>query len=160
VVAGQEGLAQARARALLLDHLTAEQRREYEATGSFAVVKRGAVWAWCVWKHLLVQAALLALVALTVSRAGGGASGAAGVVLAVAMVLVPRWWRGFRIAFSRQRTWRIDPVAAPCLEIRRRRVDFCVRIDAALPSADQMLAYKNLLELNEPYFLRKANARF
>jgi len=151
--------ADARARALLLGHLTPEQRRAYDATGCFSVAKRGSVWAWCIWKNLFVQGALLALVAITALRAGGGAPGAIGIVLALSAGLFPKWVRGLRVALSRRRTWRIDHAGAPWLDVRRRRVDFCVRLEAALPAADQMLAYKNILETNERYFLRKANAR-
>jgi hypothetical protein len=159
MLASHGGRPDARARALLLEHLTPEQRREYEATGSFAVRKRGGVWAWCVWKNLLVQTALIPLVALTAFRVGGGAPAAIGVVLALSAALLPKWGRGLRVALSRRRTWRIDHAGSPSLEIRRKRIDFCVRLDATLPGADQMLAYKNILETNERYFLRKANAR-
>jgi hypothetical protein len=157
VGAREVGRPEARARALLIEHLTPEQRREYEETGTFRVVKNGVVWAWCVWRVLLVHAALLALIAVPAYRIGG-ASAAAGILLASSVVLLPRWVRALRVAFSRRRTWCIEPFAAPALHLRRSRIEFCVHVAGVLPGADRMLAYKNILDSNEPHFLSEANA--
>jgi hypothetical protein len=153
----QSADAARRSEALLAEHLTPEQRREYEATGTVTVVKHGPIRPILGRYALMVLIAALIAVACTLS--GYRAAAALSRVLVVLTVL-PFFAPTFLIACSRKRTWRIDPEMGPKLLVRRKRVDFCVRIDAALPSADRILAYKNIIEANEPYFLRKANARF
>lgn len=149
--------AEVRAAALLRGHLTAAQAREYEATGTVSIVKRGRI-ARIFWKHVgLSLAAATAAVALATSghRVAVGFS-----PLAAMLAVLPFLSPSFLIACSRRRTWRIDPVSGPRLLIRRKRILFCVRIDDELPSADRVLAYKNILEANEAYFLQRANGRF
>jgi hypothetical protein len=145
---------QERAEALLLEHLTPQQRVEYEQRGAITVVKEGVIW-----KILLRHIFFLLLLVLPAIRIGS-ARALAGVLVTVAVALFPIWFPGFVVACSRRRTWRIEPSASPKLEVRGKQIDFCVRIDDALPGADRVLAYKNILEANESHFLRKANARF
>jgi hypothetical protein len=149
--------AEARAAALLLQHLTPAQAREYEATGNVTLVKTGRI-APILLKHAL-------LVLLAVAAAIGLATSGDPVVtgfspLPAILALLPFFSSSFLIACSRVRTWRIDPVSGPRLVIGRRRIYFCVRIDGALPASDRILAYKNILEANETYFLRRANGRW
>ncbi len=150
----QGSSAQERAEALLLEHLTSEQRREYAERGAITVVKEGVIW-----RTLLRHVFFLFLLVLPAIRMGSART-LAGVLVTAAVALFPVWFPGFLVACSRRRTWRIDSSASPKLLVHGKQIDFCVRIDDALPGADRVLAYKNILEANEPHFLRKANARF
>jgi len=149
--------SEARAAALLREHLTASQAREYEAMGTVSVVKTGRIAAILRKHALLAGVAAAASLALAASgdRVAMGFSPLA-AILAVLPFLSP----SFLIACSKLRTWRIDPISGPRLLIRRKRIHFCVRIEDELPSADRVLAYKNILEANEAYFLQRANGRF
>jgi len=149
--------AEARATALLLSHLTPAQAREYEETGSVSIVKTGRIGP-LLRKHLFL--AILAATVAAALAASGNRVAAGFTPLPAILALLPLFAPSFLIACSRSRTWRIDPVSGPRLLVRRRRVYFCVRIEQALPSADRILAYKNILEANEAYFLRRANGRF
>jgi hypothetical protein len=149
--------AEVRAAALLREHLTAAQAREYDVTGTVSIVKRGRI-APIFWRRvLLALLAAAAAVALATSgdRVAVGFSPLAGI-----LIVLPLLSPSFLVACSRRRTWRIDPVSGPRLLVRRKRVSFCVRIDDELPAADRLLAYKNILESNEAYFLKRANGRF
>ena len=149
--------AEARAEALLREHLTAAQRREYEATGTISIVRKGRI-SRIFWKHVIL-AVVAAVTALALGASGNRV--AVGFSPLAAMVAVlPFLSPSFLIACSRLRTWRIDPVSGPRLLVRRKRIHFCVRIDDELPSADRVLAYKNILEANEAYFLQRANGRY
>lgn len=149
--------AEARAAVLLRDHLTPRQAREYDATGTVSVVKTGRI-AVIFWRHLLFAA--LAAAAAVAFAASGDRVAVGFCPLAAVLAVLPLLSPTFLIACARLRTWRIDPVSGPRLQLRRRRIHFCVRIDDELPGADRILAYKNILEANEAYFLRKANGRF
>ena len=145
--------ADARARALLLDHLTPAERREWEVEGRITVLKRGVVWPLLV-RHLVV-AAVLAL-----GLAVPGVRIFSALLLPMLTIgLLPIWLPGFVIACSRRRTWVLSPWASPELRTRRKRFSFCVRLVEELPGPDRVLAWKNLLEANEAYFLRTANVR-
>jgi hypothetical protein len=150
----EEGLR--RARQLLAQHLNERQLQEYERSGTITVVRRGPI------KPMLLR--LLVLVLLTVGVATAfvvGGSPATAIFMAVEiLVFLPVLAPPFVIACSWRRTWRIDPETGPRLLWRRKWLEFCVRVDADLPRADQVLAYKNILEANEAYFLRRANGRF
>jgi hypothetical protein len=148
--------AEARAVALLLQHLTPAQAREYEATGNVSLVKTGRIGPILLKHALLVLLAAAVAVALAISSDPvlTGFS-----PLPAMLALLPFFSSSFLIACARVRTWRIDPVAGPRLFIGRRRISFCVRIEGSLPSGDRILAYKNILEANEAYFLRRANGR-
>ncbi len=149
--------AEARAEALLLEHLTPAQAREYEETGNVSVVKTGRILS-ILRKHVLLS---LLAAAVAVALAASGNRMAAGFTpLPAILAVLPFFSPAFVIACSGLRTWRIDPASGPRLLIRRRRMYFCVRIDRALPNADRILAYKNILESNEAYFLKTANGRF
>jgi hypothetical protein len=149
--------AEARAAALLLEHLTPAQAREYEETGSVSIVKTGLIGP-VLRRHLLLAG--LAATAAIALAASGDRVAVGFTPLPAILTLLPLFAPSFLIACSRSRTWRIDAMSGPRLLVGRRRMYFCVRIDQALPSADRILAYKNILEANEAYFLRKANGRF
>jgi hypothetical protein len=157
VSASLRDAADARAATLLLEHLTPAQAREYEETGNVSIVKTGRITS-ILRRHLLL--ALLAGAAAVALALSGNRVAAGFSPLPAMLALVPFFSPSFLIACSRLRTWRIDPISGPRLLIRRRRMYFCVRIDEALPSADRILAYKNILESNEAYFLKTANGRF
>lgn len=146
--------AQERAEALLLEHLTPEQRREYQEQGVITVVKEGIIWR-ILLRHLLILL-LLILPAIRI----GSARSLVGVMITIVVALFPIWFPGLVVACSRRRIWRLDPTTSPKLQVHGKLIDFCVRVDGPMPGADRVLAYKNILEANEPYFLRKANARF
>lgn len=143
--AGDE--AHRRAAELLASHLTDAQRREYEREGAVTIERRGPVATLVVRQVCAVALAAIAAAALPLARTP------ALLVLVLLPVLTP----SFAIACLPRRRWRIDPEQGPQLVWRRVRVGFCVSIDAELPAADRVLAYKNVLQGNEAHFLRKAN---
>jgi len=146
------GEVETRAEELLAAHLTASQRAEYAAMGRITVVKRGFVWS-----ILLRQVALvLPLAALLVT---GGWRMAILLLALFVVTLAPFWLPRFAMASARRREWIISARTNPTLVARGRKVRFCVGFTEALPDADRVLAWKNLVEVSEAYFLRKANVR-
>lgn len=150
--------AGARSEALLLAHLNRGQRREYEASGTITIVKRGVIWRTVL--SFVAIALVVAAVAL-VGRIVPGleaalALAATAFIVAIALFLV--WIPPLAIACTRRRVWRLGVGRRPALVIRSRRIEFCVRVEGDVPEADRLLACKNVLEGNERYFLRKANA--
>ncbi len=146
--------AERRARDLLLAHLSPEQRVAYLAGEPIRVVKRGIVWS-VVLRDALVLVPVLAGLALP-----GWRMAAILMTLTLLVGLLPLWGAAFMIACSRRREWRIGPWAAPELRVRGYRIGFCVRFDEELPAGDRVLAWKNVIEGSEPYFLRTANVIF
>lgn len=144
--------AQARAERLLAAHLTSRQRAEYASTGRISIVKRGLVWG-ILLRQLLVVLPFAPLLALPASRTVG-----LFLLAAVAIALAPFWISRFALASTRRRRWVISGRSAPVLLARGRATRFCVRFTEELPAADRVLAWKNLLELDEARFLRTANA--
>jgi hypothetical protein len=150
----EEGIR--RAGVLLAEHLNEEQRQEYERSGTITVVRRGPI------KAMLVRLVLFVILAAGVG-AGFALQGSPATTVFMAveiLVFLPVLAPPFVIASTWRRTWKIDPDTGPELLWRRKRVEFCVRIAAELPRPDQILAYKNIIEANEGYFLRKANLKF
>ncbi len=147
-----------RSEALLLAHLSAEQRREYAASGTITVVKQGVIWRTVLsfGAVALILAALAVLGRIVRGLEGATALAAVGFIAAIALFLV--WIPPLAIACTGRRVWRLGTCQRPTLVIRSRRIEFCVRVQADLPAADRILACKNVLEGNERYFLRKANA--
>jgi hypothetical protein len=145
-----------KAEALLLEHLSPEQLRSYREKGSISVVRRGVLWPM-VGKY----AAVLLLPALGFWLPGSAAGAAVALLMLLIFLLVflSIGAPSLRIACSRRRTWEIGARESPKLELGGQEVRFCVRFDMDMPSADRMLAYKNILESDEPYFLRRANVR-
>ncbi len=150
--------AHERAEALLFAHLTDEQRREYQASRTITVVKEGIIWrtalgyavvALGVVALALVGRRIPSLEALTVVAA---------LVLVAAIALFLVWIPPLAVACTRRRVWIVGAGRRPVLVMGARRIQFCVRVDGDVPDADRVLAYKNVLEGNERYFLRKANA--
>ncbi|HET7827096.1 MAG TPA: hypothetical protein VFK90_17300 [Anaeromyxobacter sp.] len=143
--------AHARAERLLHAHLTAAQREEYTATGQISIVKYGVVWA-ILLRQLAVVLPIVPLLAVPMWRTLGV------VLLAIVVVaLAPFWVSRFSLAITRRREWVISGRSAPVLRARGRAVRFCVRFTEDLPAADRVLAWKNLIELSEPTFLKTAN---
>jgi hypothetical protein len=143
--------AHARAERLLAAHLTPRQRAEYAATGQISIVKHGVVWG-----ILLRQAAVMVPVAPLLVVPMWRTLGL--VLLAIVVVaLAPFWVSRFSLAATRRRVWVISGRSAPVLRAGDRNVRFCVRFTEDLPAADRVLAWKNLLELSEPQFLKTAN---
>jgi hypothetical protein len=133
----------------LLAHLDAAQRDDYQRGGVVTVERRGPVLGVlaCNGTLSLLAAAAAASLPLVLDPA-----------LAI-LVLLPMLAPAFLIACWPRRVWLIDPEHGPQLLGRRVRVDFCVRFDEPLPSADRVLAWKNILETNEAHFLRTANVQ-
>ena len=144
-----------RADELLAEHLSEEQRQEYGRSGTITVVRRGPIKAMVVRLLLFVVSAVGVGTGFVLKGSPATAVLMAVEILVFLRVLAPP----FIIACSWRRTWRIDPDTGPKLLWRRKWLEFCVRIAAELPRPDQILAYKNIIEANEGYFLRKANAR-
>jgi hypothetical protein len=147
-----------RAEALLLAHLTPEQRVEYQFHGTVTIVREGVLWGTVCW----YAAAALAMVALGLAGWVVPALQAATVLAAVAFVSAIAtflvWIPPLAIASARRRVWVLAARRRPTLTVGRRRILFCVFVKADVPDADRILALKNVLEANERYFLRKANA--
>ncbi len=145
--------AEERARLLLLAHLSAEQRAQWLAEGRVTVVKRGVVWS-VVLRDLLYVLPVLLLMVVPGWRMTG-------FLLATTLVvgLLPLWLPAFLIACSRRREWVITPVRSPELRARGKRIRFCVAFQEPLPAGDRVLAWKHLIEVSEPQFLRTANVR-
>jgi hypothetical protein len=141
------GRPRRRAARLLSAHLDAAQLDEYRRGGVVTVERRGPV------ASVLARNGALALLAAAAAASLPLALGPALVILVALPLLAP----AFLIACWPRRVWRIDPERGPQLVGRRVRVDFCVRFDEPLPSADRILAFKNLLEAAEAHFLRTAN---
>jgi len=146
------GEVETRAEELLASHLTSSQRAEYAAIGRITVVKRGFVWS-----ILLRQVAVL--LPLAALLATGGWRTAILLVALFVVTLAPFWLPRFAMASARRREWIISARTNPVLLARGRKIRFCVGFREALPDADRVLAWKNLVELSEGYFLRKANVR-
>lgn len=150
--------AEERSEALLLLHLSEEQRGEYEVERTVTVVKEGVIGrtlAWYGGTAALIGA--LAVVGRTVPQLEAAAIAAAmAFVVAIASFLV--WIPPLAIACSRRRVWILGPGRRPTLVVRGRRIAFCVRVEGEVPDADRVLALKNVLEGDERYFLRRANA--
>lgn len=145
------GAAQTRAEELLASHLTPHERAEYAATGRLLIVKRGLVWS-ILLRQLAVVLPLAPLLAVPASRA------AALVLLAtIVIALAPFWVSRFALASTRRREWVISSRSPPVVRARGRSFRFCVRFTEELPAADRVLAWKNLIEVCEPRFLRTAN---
>jgi hypothetical protein len=147
-----------RSEALLLAHLSDEQRHDYRSAGSFTVVKDGVIWRTVA---SYVAAALAMVVLALVGRAvpllsGATLIAAAGFVIAIASFLV--WIPPLAIACTRRRVWILARGRRPQLRVRGRTISFCVRVRGDVPEADRLLALKNAIEGAERYFLRRANA--
>ena len=143
--------AELRAERLLAAHLTPAQRAQYDRTGRISIVKHGVVW-----RILLRQlASFLPLAPLLAVAAWHPA----GLVLVAGLVaaLVPLCRGRLAVAGTRRREWVISGLAPPVLRTRGRSIRFCVRFTEPMPRADRVLAWKNLIELNEALFLRTAN---
>jgi hypothetical protein len=158
VIPARRGPAAERAEALLLAHLSPAQRLEYRAHRTITVVKEGVLWRTVSW----YAAAALAIVVLGLVGRIVPALGAATVVAAVGFVTALGtflvWIPPLAIACTRRRVWTIGAGRRPTLELHGRRIPFCVFVKADLPEADRVLALKNVLEGDERYFLRRANA--
>ncbi len=150
--------AEERSEALLLLHLSEAQRGEYAAERTVTVVKEGVIGrtlAWYGGTAALIGA--LALVGRTVPHLEVAAIAAAmAFVVAIASFLI--WIPPLAIACSRRRVWILGLGRRPTLIVRGRRIAFCVRVEGEVPDADRVLALKNVLEGDERYFLRRANA--
>ncbi len=144
-----------RAEVLLFEHLDPAQRSAYRSTKNVRVVKDGVIW------NVVLRYAILALLPVAGFAVPGSGAWAALSVLVVLLAFLSIQAPSLRIACCRHRVWEITGQDAPRLYLggRARPIRFCVQLDADLPPADRMLAYKNILEVNESYFLRKANAR-
>lgn len=155
---GRGGEARERSEALLLAHLNAEQRREYEYSRTVTVVKEGVLWRTVLsYASVLVLVLALAFVGRIVPRLEVAFVLAAFVfVTAIASFLV--WIPSLAVACARRRTWILGAGRRPILVVGARRIAFCVRVLGDVPEADRLLACKNVLEGDERYFLRKANA--
>lgn len=148
-----DAAADQRAEELLAAHLTPAERAEYAATGRVTVVKRGLVWP-IVLREVSKLLPLVALLAIPGWRM------AAFLLLATVLVtFMPLWLPRFAIASARRREWVLSGRTSPVVSARGRRVRFCVAFREYLPPADRLLAWKNLVELSEAHFLRKANVR-
>jgi len=147
-----------RSEALLLAHLSAEQRREYAASGRVTVVKEGLIWRAVL--SFIAGALVLAALALAgrifPGFEGATALAALGFVTAIALFLV--WVPPLAVACTRRRVWVLQRGRRPAVVIGSRRIEFCVNVRGEVPEADRILACKNVLEADERYFLRKANA--
>jgi len=150
--------AEDRSEALLLAHLSADQQREYGASGTVTVVKEGVIW------RAVLSFAAGAFVLATLAIAGrivpglegATALAALGFVTALGMFLV--WIPPLAVACTRRRVWILARGRRPALVIGSRRIEFCVNVRGDVPDGDRILAFKNVLEADERYFLRKANA--
>jgi hypothetical protein len=158
VTPARRGSGAERAEALLLAHLTPGQRDEYQTRRTITVVREGILWRTVAWyAAALVALTALALVGRIVPALEGATIVAAiGFVAALGTFLV--WIPPLAIAFTRRRVWVLGAGRRPTLAIGGRRIAFCVFVRADVPEADRVLAFKNVLEGNERYFLRKANA--
>lgn len=150
--------AEERAEALLLAHLTAEQRSEYGRLGTVTVVKRGLVWRTILtYAAFAVGVVALAVIGTTVPGLELAAV-VASVAVVTTIVTFLFWLPPLAIACTRRRVWRLSADRKPALVLGSRRIEFCVRVAEDVPRADRLLAFKNAIEGNERYFLRKANA--
>jgi hypothetical protein len=150
--------AEERSEALLVSHLTSAQEREYRASRTFTVVKEGVVWRTVLgYCAIPVVLTVLAVVGATVPRLEAATIAAGiGFVFVIASFLL--WIPPLMVACTRRRIWILGLGRKPALVFGSRRIAFCVRVEADVPEADRVLAFKNVLEGNERYFLRKANA--
>jgi hypothetical protein len=150
--------AEERSRALLLSHLTEEQRGDLEVSGTFRIVKDGVQWR-TVLSCIPVPGLLVGLGVLGPSIPGlEVATMVAGVGIAFLVASFLFWIPPLAIACTRRRVWILGPGRRPALLCGARRIEFCVRVRGDVPDGDRVLAYKNVLDANERYFLRKANA--
>jgi hypothetical protein len=147
-----------RSEALLLGHLSPDQRREYRAGGSFTIVKHGVIWRTVA----TYAAAAVALGVLAIAgRLVPGLSGAtvvAGIAFVAAIASFLVWIPPLAIACTTRRVWVVGWGRRPLLRVRGRTIVFCVRVRADVPEPDRLLAFKNAIEGAERYFLRRANA--
>ncbi len=146
-------VADARAEQLLDAHLSPDQRSEWSAVGRITVVKHGFVWS-IVLRELSKVLPLLALLAVPGWRV-------VAFILFVAILVgsKPFWVPRFSLAMARRREWVVSPHASPVAIVRGREVRFCALFREQLPAADRVLAWKQLLEVSEAHFLKKANIR-
>jgi hypothetical protein len=154
----RRGSASERAEALLLAHLTPEQQAEYRGRRTVTVVRQGVLWRTVAW-YGAAAAALAALAAvgrLVPALEAATVVAAIGFVAALGTFLV--WIPPLAIACTRRRTWVVGAGRRPTLTVGGRRIVFCVFVKADVPEADRVLALKNVIEGDERYFLRKANA--
>jgi hypothetical protein len=156
--APRRGSAAERAEALLFAHLTPGQRAEYQSRRTITVVREGILWRTVAW----YCAAALGLGGLAVAGRLVPALEAATIVAAIGFVAALGtflvWIPPLAIACTRRRIWVLGAGRRPTLTIGGRRIVFCVFVKADVPEADRVLALKNVIEGNERYFLRKANA--
>jgi hypothetical protein len=146
-------LAEARAAELLASHLTPDQRAEWAALGRITIVKQGVLWSVLLRDvaKVLPIAALLAVPAWRTE--------AFFALLTVIVAFLPFWLPRFAVASAPRREWIVTARATPLLLARGRRTRFCAAFQEHLPAGDRVLAWKHVIELSEPYFLRNANIR-
>jgi hypothetical protein len=158
VLQTRRATAAERAEALLLAHLTAEQRLEYETRRTITIVREGVIWrtVLCYAAAALALALLAVVGRLVPALEGATIVAAVGFVAALGTFLV--WIPPLAIACTRRRVWVVGAGRRPTLTVGGRRIAFCVFVRSDVPEADRVLAFKNVLEANERYFLRKANA--
>jgi len=148
----------ARSEALLLAHLSDAQRRQYLTHGTFTIVKQGVIRRTLArYAASTVVIAALAVAGKTVPHLEAAVVAAAiGFIIAISSFLV--WLPPLAIACTRRRVWILGADRRPMLVVHGRRIPFCVRVQGDVPEADRVLAFKNAIEGNERYFLRRANA--
>jgi hypothetical protein len=147
-----------RSEALLLANLSDVQRREYLDRGTITVVKDGVIRGTLArYGAAAFLIGVLAVVGRTAPHLEAAAVLAAiAFIVALSSFLV--WLPPLAIACTRRRVWILGADRRPTLVVHGRRIPFCVRVEADLPEADRVLAFKNAIEGNERYFLRRANA--
>jgi hypothetical protein len=145
--------AEARAEALLREHLPPQARAEWLATGQLTVEKRGLVWGVLI-RELAKALPLLALVAIPGWRAP-----AIVVAATVLVTFMPLWLPRVALACTRRRQWIISAHGSPVLRARGRTIRFCVAFREWLPGSDRVLAWKNVVEHSEAHLLATANIR-
>jgi hypothetical protein len=145
--------ARARAEELLAAHLTPAQRAEWAERARITIVKRGVIWS-ILLRDLAMALPLAGLLAMA-----GWRLEAFLLAAVIAVALSPFWLRRFVVASARRREWVISARASPIVRVRGRTTRFCAVFRENLPAADRVLAWKQVLELSEGHFLRKANVR-